>query len=44
VYDTWYWRDKCNDDSMKELLWAAEGNVEDMKANGTYDDVLTVIK
>lgn len=44
VYDTWYWRDKCNDDSMKELLWAAEGNVEDMKTNGTYDDVLTVIK
>jgi hypothetical protein len=29
---------------MKELLWAAEGNVEDMKANGDYDDVLTVIK
>jgi hypothetical protein len=29
---------------MKELLWAAEGNVEDMKAKGTYDDVLTVIK
>ena len=29
---------------MKELLWAAECNVEDMKANGTYDDVLTVIK
>ncbi len=44
VYDTWYWRDKCNDESMKKLLWAAEGNVEDMKANGTYDDVLTVIK
>jgi hypothetical protein len=44
VYDTWYWRDKCNDESMKELLWAAEGNVEDMKANGDYDDVLTVIK
>ena len=44
VYDTWYWKDKCNDESMKELLWAAEGNVEDMKANGTYDDVLTVIK
>lgn len=44
VYDTWYWKDKCNDESMKELLWAAEGNVEDMKANGDYDDVLTVIK
>ena len=44
VYDTWYWKDKCNDESMKELLWAAECNVEDMKANGTYDDVLTVIK
>ena len=44
VYDTWYWKDKCNDESMKKLLWAAEGNVEDMKANGTYDDVLTVIK
>jgi hypothetical protein len=44
VYDTWYWRDKCNDESMKKLLWAAEGNVEDMKANGDYDDVLTVIK
>lgn len=44
VYDTWYWKDKCNDESMKELLWAAEGNVEDMKAKGTYDDVLTVIK
>lgn len=44
VYDTWYWKDKCNDESMKKLLWAAEGNVEDMKAKGTYDDVLTVIK
>ena len=44
VYDTWYWKDKCNDESMKKLLWAAEGNVEDMKANGDYDDVLTVIK
>ena len=44
VYDTWYWKDKCNDESMKELLWAAEGNVEDMKTNGSYDDVLTVIK
>jgi hypothetical protein len=44
VYDTWYWKDKCNDESMKKLLWAAEGNVEDMKTKGTYDDVLTVIK
>lgn len=44
VYDTWYWKDKCNDESMKKLLWAAEGNVEDMKANGTYDSVLQVIK
>lgn len=44
VYDTWYWKDKCNDESMKKLLWAAEGNVEDMKTNGSYDDVLTVIK
>lgn len=44
VYDTWYWRDKCNDNSMKELLWAADGNVAEMKENGTYDSVLQVIK
>lgn len=44
VYDTWYWRDKCNDESMKELLWAAEGNVAEMKENGKYDSVLQVIK
>ena len=40
VYDTWYWRDKCNATSMKKLLWGADGNVEDMKANGTYDTYL----
>lgn len=44
VYDIWYWRDKCNDDSMKELLWAADGNVAEMKEIGTYDSVLQVIK
>lgn len=44
VYDTWYWKDKCNDESMKELLWAAEGNVAEMKENGKYDSVLQVIK
>ena len=40
VYDTWYWRDKCNATSMKKLLWGADGNVEEMKANGTYDTYL----
>lgn len=44
VYDTWYWKDKCNDESMKKLLWAAEGNVAEMKENGKYDSVLQVIK
>lgn len=44
VYDTWYWKDKCNDESMKELLWAAEGNVADMKADGVYDNYLQRVK
>ena len=44
VYDIWYWRDKCNDESMKELLWAADGNVADMKANGKYDTYLQRVK
>lgn len=44
VYDTWYWKDKCNDESMKKLLWAAEGNVADMKAKGNYDTYLQRVK
>ncbi len=44
VYDTWYWKDKCNDESMKELLWGADGNVADMKANGEYDTYLQRVK
>lgn len=44
VYDTWYWKDKCTDESMKELLWGAEGNVADMKANGKYDTYLQRVK
>lgn len=44
VYDTWYWKDKCNDTSMQKLLWGAEGNVADMKANGKYDTYLQRVK
>lgn len=44
VYDTWYWKDKCTDESMKKLLWAAEGNVADMKAKGNYDTYLQRVK
>ena len=44
VYDTWYWKDKCNDTSMQKLLWAADGNVADMKANGKYDTYLQRVK
>ena len=44
VYDTWYWKDKCNDTSMQKLLWGAEGNVADMKAKGTYDTYLQRVK
>ena len=44
VYDTWYWKDKCNDTSMKQLLWGADGNVADMKADGTYDTYLERVK
>ena len=43
VYDIWYWRDKCNDTSMQDLLWAAEGNVADMIANSTYSAYLQTI-
>lgn len=44
VYDTWYWKDKCNDTSMQKLLWGADGNVADMKANGKYDTYLQRVK
>ncbi len=44
VYDTWYWKDKCNDTSMQKLLWGAEGNVADMKADGVYDTYLQRVK
>lgn len=44
VYDTWYWKDKCNDTSMKQMLWAADGNVADMKAEGKYDTYLERVK
>ena len=44
VYDTWYWKDKCTDESMKKLLWAADGNVADMKSNNTYSEYLQVVK
>lgn len=44
VYDTWYWRDKCNDTSMQKLLWAADGNVQDMKNNNTYDTYLQLVE
>jgi hypothetical protein len=29
---------------MKKLLWAAEGNVADMKAKGNYDTYLQRVK
>ena len=44
VYDTWYWKDKCNDTSMQKLLWGADGNVADMKAEGKYDTYLERVK
>ena len=44
VYDTWYWRDKCNSTSEQKLLWGADGNVADMKADGTYDTYLERVK
>lgn len=43
VYDTWYWKDKCNDESMKKLLWAAEGNVADM-TEAEYNATLQRVK
>lgn len=43
VYDTWYWKDKCNDTSMQKLLWAAEGNVADM-TEAEYNATLQRVK
>ncbi len=43
VYDTWYWKDKCNDESMKKLLWAADGNVADM-TEAEYNATLQRVK
>ena len=43
VYDTWYWKDKCTDESMKKLLWAAEGNVADM-TEAEYNATLQRVK
>lgn len=43
VYDTWYWKDKCTDESMKELLWAADGNVADM-TEAQYNATLQRVK
>ena len=43
VYDIWYWRDKCNNTSMQELLWAADGNVDDMIEQGVYSTYLETI-
>lgn len=39
VYDVWYWGDKLKSD--QEFIWGAEGNIKDMKANGTYDTYFT---
>ena len=46
VYDTWYWRDKVKNNTYnnKLLLWGADGNVADMKANGTYNTYLVPIE
>ena len=46
VYDTWYWRDKCKNNQVNNvrLLWAADGNVEDMKNSGVYDNYLQLIE
>ena len=44
VYDTWYWKDKCNETSMKKMLWGADGNVADMKTDGTYETYLERVK
>ena len=46
VYDTWYWRDKCKNNQVNNvrLLWAADGNVEDMKNLGVYDNYLQLIE
>ena len=43
VYDTWYWRDKCNSTSEQKLLWAADGNVDDMIEQGVYSTYLETI-
>lgn len=31
VYDIWYWGDKLKDEYKNTFIWAAEGNIEDMK-------------
>lgn len=42
VYDIWYWKDKCvNED---HFIWGAEGNIADMKANGTYNTYMTSVE
>ena len=43
VYDTWYWRDRCNSTSEQKLLWAADGNVDDMIDQGVYSTYLETI-
>ena len=44
VYDVWYWGDKLQDDKITTFIWGAEGNIKDMKANGTYDDYFTPVQ
>lgn len=44
VYDLWYWGDKLQDDKITTFIWGAEGNIKDMKANGTYDDYFTPVQ
>ena len=42
VYDIWYWKDKCvNED---HFIWGAEGNIADMKKNGTYNTYMTSVQ
>lgn len=44
VYDLWYWGDKLQDDEITTFIWGAEGNIKDMKANGTYDTYFTPVQ
>lgn len=44
VYDLWYWGDKLQDGKITTFIWGAEGNIEDMKTNGTYSTYFTAVQ